>query len=144
MGSTTIPIVPMNRKARLRHRRLSRRLGPHWTIVGAWTPSPSEHDWQEFESSLQQLETAVHDLRHRVDQARTLQAHQQQLEQQLQAPGLSSHELQALKRQLDELEVQLESSFFDWRSLQEPFWQAVRFGGFGIVIGWILKGIASR
>ena len=107
------------------------------------TPSSPRQDWQSFDRDLKQLETAVQALRQRWDHIQTLQQAQQQLEQQLQTPDLPPDELQRLQRQLEELEVQLESAMFDWRSLQEPFWQAVRFGGVGIVIGWILKGIAN-
>ncbi|MDY7016528.1 MAG: hypothetical protein SVX43_23615 [Cyanobacteriota bacterium] len=48
-------------------------------------------------------------------------------------------QLQHLQQELDTLEVNLESRLFNWRSFSQPFWQAVRFGGLGIVIGWLLK-----
>jgi hypothetical protein len=48
-------------------------------------------------------------------------------------------ELARIKRELETIEVNLESSLFSWGSLKEPFWQAVRFGGLGIVLGWLLK-----
>ncbi|NER80983.1 MAG: hypothetical protein F6K42_15730 [Leptolyngbya sp. SIO1D8] len=108
------------------------------------TPSSSGTDWQAFDTDLKQVEVAVQALRQRFDQIRSLQQQQQQLEQQIQSSNLSIEELQPLKRQLDELEVQLESALFDWRLFQEPFWQAVRFGGIGVTIGWLLKGIASN
>jgi hypothetical protein len=48
-------------------------------------------------------------------------------------------ELRAIEQELETIELNLESSLFAWGSLKQPFWQAVRFGGLGILIGWILK-----
>jgi hypothetical protein len=52
-------------------------------------------------------------------------------------------ELNQLKTQLETLEFDLESRLVTWGSFQEPFWQAVRFGGLGIVIGWLLKSCSG-
>ena len=125
-------------------RRVRNRARHRWTISGALTPPTAGHDWQAFETDLKQLEGAIEALRQRFDTVRALQLQQRQLQQQLGETGLSADELKRLKRQLDELEVQLESTLFDWRSLLEPFWQALRFGGVGIIIGWILKGLVSN
>lgn len=133
----------MNRRFRRLPIYSKKKTGDRWNVRGALTPSSSDHDWQTFEASLQQLEIAVQALRQRFNHVSALQHRQEQLEQRLQTPNLPIEELQRLKQQLNELESQLESLLFDWRSLQEPFWQAVRFGGLGIVIGWILRGIAS-
>jgi len=134
----------MNRRLRQLQNRHKRHNNNRWLISGSFTPSSSGHDWQTFDADLTQLETSVQVLRERFEQVRQLQAQQQQLEQQLQTPGLSPDEINQLKQRLEELEIQLESSLFDWRSLREPFWQAVRFGGLGIVIGWILHSLASQ
>ncbi|MEO0985868.1 MAG: hypothetical protein AAFY20_09985 [Cyanobacteria bacterium J06639_14] len=135
----------MNRRSGHLHFRSRRKASKRWNTLGALTPPASGPDWQEtFEIELKQLETAVYELRHRFDEVRALQQQQQELKQQLQNPDLSPDDLKDLKRQLSELEIHLESSLFNWRSLLEPFWQAVRFGGLGIIIGWILKGIASN
>jgi septation ring formation regulator EzrA len=48
-------------------------------------------------------------------------------------------ELHYLEQELAEIEIRLESELFKWSSLSEPFWQAVRFGGIGVIIGWLLK-----
>ncbi|MEM9217396.1 MAG: DUF2203 domain-containing protein [Cyanobacteria bacterium P01_F01_bin.150] len=53
-------------------------------------------------------------------------------------------ELKALQERMEELELILESQLFSWSSLKEPFWQVIRFGGIGILLGWILKTLASR
>ena len=52
-------------------------------------------------------------------------------------------ELREIEKELETIELNLESSLFSWRSIIEPFWQAVRFGGLGILIGWILKSYAG-
>jgi len=28
---------------------------------------------------------------------------------------------------------------FSWDTLKRPFWQAIRFGSVGVIIGWLLK-----
>lgn len=48
-------------------------------------------------------------------------------------------ELRQIDRELESIELNLESSLFSWGSIKQPFWQAVRFGGLGILIGWLLK-----
>lgn len=48
-------------------------------------------------------------------------------------------ELEALEAELAQVELTLESELFSWDGLREVFWQAVRFGGLGIVVGWLLK-----
>ncbi|MCL2932882.1 MAG: DUF2203 domain-containing protein [Trichodesmium sp. MAG_R03] len=52
-------------------------------------------------------------------------------------------ELQQIQTELETIELNLESSLLGWSSIKEPFWQAVRFGGLGIVIGWLLKSCAG-
>jgi hypothetical protein len=44
-----------------------------------------------------------------------------------------------IQNQLQVLEINLESRLFSWSSLKEPFWQVIRFGGLGVIIGWLLK-----
>lgn len=48
-------------------------------------------------------------------------------------------ELDRLTEQIEELRLALESELFSLSSLREPFWLAVRFGGAGVVLGWLLK-----
>ncbi len=48
-------------------------------------------------------------------------------------------ELRQIEQELETIELNLESSLFSWGSMKQPFWQAVRFGGLGILLGWILK-----
>lgn len=52
-------------------------------------------------------------------------------------------ELRQIEQELETIELNLESSLFSWGSMKQPFWQAVRFGGLGILLGWILKSYAG-
>ena len=47
-------------------------------------------------------------------------------------------ELRDIEQQISELELNLESVL-----LPDLFWQAVRFGGLGIAIGWLLKSLVG-
>ncbi|MBD2092141.1 hypothetical protein H6F67_20025 [Microcoleus sp. FACHB-1515] len=109
--------------------------------------SESPFDPQEFERSLQELEQSVVELRSRFEQVKTDQQRQQELRQRSielqrrrQSPQTQA-ELKRVREQLDALELALESHLFSWSGLKEAFWQAVRFLGLGIVIGWLLRAI---
>jgi DNA repair exonuclease SbcCD ATPase subunit len=52
-------------------------------------------------------------------------------------------QFQEISDRLEQLEADLESRLLSWSSLREPFWQIVRFGGLGVVIGVILKSCAG-
>lgn len=106
----------------------------------------------EFERSLAEVEQAIGDLKQRYTQVQhdrqrqvELQQHLKQVNQELRHKKQIQLklELQQIKEQLEAIEVNLESQLFSWGSLKEPFWQAVRFGGLGIVVGWILKSCAG-
>jgi seryl-tRNA synthetase len=100
-----------------------------------------------FEQELEAVERSLHSLRDRSLQVQQdqqletqLQERQEQIKRQFQrssSPELKD-ELKNIQNRLDELEVNLESRLFSWGSLKEPFWQIVRFGGLGVVLGWFL------
>ena len=52
-------------------------------------------------------------------------------------------QLQEISDRLEQIEGDLESRLLSWNSFREPFWQIVRFGGIGVVIGVILKSCAG-
>lgn len=52
-------------------------------------------------------------------------------------------ELQLIRTELETIELNLESSLFRFDTIKKPFWQAVRFGGLGVVIGWLLKSCSG-
>ncbi|MGI0485394.1 hypothetical protein ACN4EK_08160 [Pantanalinema rosaneae CENA516] len=118
---------------------------------------PSDHDRSKtdrgaveelnFEQELVAVERSLQALKQRytqVEQDQQEQAQLQQRREQLQTelepaahPELQA-ELKQIQSRLDELEFNLESRLFTWSSLKEPFWQIIRFGGFGMVLGWFL------
>jgi predicted RNase H-like nuclease (RuvC/YqgF family) len=118
---------------------------------------PSDHDRSEvdrggaeeltFEQELAAVEQSLHSLKERYTQVEQDQQEQAQLHQrrdrlqaeleQAKQPELKA-ELKQIQSRLDELEFNLESRLFSWSSLKEPFWQIVRFGGLGMVLGWFL------
>ena len=51
-------------------------------------------------------------------------------------------QLLELSDRLEQIEGDLESRLLSWSSFREPFWQIVRFGGIGVIIGVILKSCA--
>ncbi|ELS34486.1 MULTISPECIES: hypothetical protein [Pseudanabaena] len=52
-------------------------------------------------------------------------------------------QLQEVGDRLEQVEANLESRLLSWSSFREPFWQIVRFGGLGIIIGIVLRSCAS-
>lgn len=112
-------------------------------------PDPGE---TEFEQALAEVEQNLQSLQNRYEQIKCdrlrqkeLQHRREQIRSQRQGDNSSTlkAELKQIQEQLEIIELNLESSLFSWRSLKEPFWQAVRFGGMGIIIGWILKFYAG-
>ncbi len=100
-----------------------------------------------FEQELTDIERSLLELKERYSQVQRdeqlqaqLQERQAQVKQALQQTRLTTLkvELKQIQEKLDELEVNLESRLFSWGSLREPFWQVIRFGGVGVVIGWLL------
>jgi ABC-type uncharacterized transport system ATPase component len=100
----------------------------------------------EFDREIAELESAIFTLKQR--HADTQLAAQEQVvltrqRNELKQKGTShpevKQELQLIRSRLAELDLTLESRLInEWRLMWEPFWQAVRFGGLGIVIGWVL------
>lgn len=121
-------------------------------------PSPSSSHQPdpgdtEFEQALAEAEENLQSIRDRYEQIqrdrirqKELQHRREQIRNTKRQDGNSSNlkaELKQIQEQLEIIELNLESSLFSWRSLKEPFWQAVRFGGLGIIIGWLLKSYAG-
>ncbi len=114
-------------------------------------PEPSERsasDEVDFAQALAEVEGELQALKERYAQVQQdTQLQVELLQRQKQAKNELSQtrnpqlreELRKIKEQLEVIELNLESQLFSWSSLKEPFWQAIRFGGLGIVIGWLLK-----
>ena len=114
----------------------------------------------EFEQTLSTIERSLLDLKERYGVVQTaeieqenLTKHRQEIEAQWQENQLPEleQELQQIDEQLQELSVTLESHLLSepalqelfWKGLRqgilgEAFWQIVRFGGVGLVLGWLL------
>ena len=104
-----------------------------------------ERTLAEVERSLQQLKERYAQIQHHRHRLPELQQRQEQVKKELRqtrSPQLRE-ELRLLQQELESIELNLESSLVNWGSFKEPFWQAVRFGGIGICIGWILKSCAG-
>ena len=95
----------------------------------------------EVGQSLEELKNRYLQVKQDWQRRAELVKHKQQL-QQKKANNLEREpiktELRDLEQQISELEINLESVL-----LPDLFWQAVRFGGLGIAIGWVLKSLAS-
>ena len=106
----------------------------------------------DFEQSLQTAEQSLYLLKARYSQVQLDQQRQQALQQRLseaerdyrrRSSSALQQELKQIRQQLDDLELALESRLFSWNGLREVFWQAVRFCGLGVVIGWLLKSLVG-
>lgn len=91
--------------------------------------------------SLVELENRYEQVKEDWHRYTELQHHQEELEAKkinnVEKEPIKT-ELKHLLQELEELEINLESVL-----LPDLFWQAVRFGGLGIVIGWLLKSLAG-
>jgi hypothetical protein len=106
--------------------------------------SPPELD--EIGTEIQDLERLLVDLRDRYEQIQVDEPLRSQLQAQITTqkqisttPDQKANfkaELAKLNDQLDEVEMRLESRLVSWLGLREYFWQIVRFGGFGLLLGW--------
>ncbi|MGG6241616.1 hypothetical protein ACQ4N7_23565 [Nodosilinea sp. AN01ver1] len=102
---------------------------------GAIGDTPEAPRLAELMQQLEGLETRLHQLKAGV-------ANLVQLQQLQDAPPTdaqrSAQEIAHLQETADNFELELASRVVSWQHLQEPFWQAVRFGGLGLLIGWCL------
>ena len=109
---------------------------------------PEDKQQTNFEHKLKELETSLQLLKKRYTQVERDQQQKAQWQQKIknikenknQTPEINA-ELKRIIKELQTLEINLESGLFSWKSLNRPFWQAIRFGGLGIIIGWVLKSL---
>ena len=111
--------------------------------------SESRIDWAELDPAMAALREKFDAFDRRYAEVRGGDRRRGELEVQranLQQdqPSLElKKELEALEAELAQVELTLESELFSWDGLREVFWQAVRFGGLGVVLGWLLKSWAG-
>jgi hypothetical protein len=87
------------------------------------------HQLEGLEARLHQLKAGVSNL---------LQLQQVQVDGTQEDAQHAAQEVLRLQEAADSFEMELASRVVSWQHLQEPFWQAVRFGGMGILLGWVL------
>ncbi len=92
------------------------------------------HQLDGLEGRLRQLKTGIANLMQlqQIDEAAPPAADRQG----------TAQEVARLQEAADAFELELVNRVVSWQHLQEPFWQAVRFGGLGIVVGWLLAWLA--
>ena len=97
---------------------------------------PIATDISAIETELAALKARYHQVQ--ADEALriTLQAQHSDLSSTPIATPNTQAELKALTTQLDEIEMRLESRLLSWLGIRQYFWQLVRFGGMGILLGW--------
>lgn len=105
-------------------------------------PSTDE-SWVELAAAIAAAETQLSELKSRFaqverdrDRLAERRAYSEELKQE--KPTAWKTELRHVEEEINTLEVNLESQLINWQSFREPFWQIVRFGGLGIVLGWVL------
>ncbi len=101
----------------------------------------------EFEREIADIEQSISALKQRHADVELAERERVVLERQrneLKHTG-SKHpdvkqDLAQIRSRLEELDVLLESRLIDeWQLRGEIFWQAIRFGGLGIALGWFIS-----
>ena len=113
--------------------------------MSAQNSDSTQNNNQEMEQLLTELGRSLDELKERHAQVQRdwqrreqlqkekAELKQQQKNNQTQEPIKT--QLRHIQEELDNLEISLESRLLNW----QPFWQAIRFGGLGVMIGWLLK-----
>lgn len=91
---------------------------------------------RELMHQLEGLEARLHQLK--IGVSNLLQLQQIESEGAQAEAQHSAQEVMRLQEAADSFEIELASRIVSWQHLQEPFWQAVRFGGLGVLLGWVL------
>jgi hypothetical protein len=85
---------------------------------------------------LESLETRLSYLRNGLSNLIQLQQLQTAAEADRPDRQVLSQEVTQLQQAVDDFELELATQTLSWQPLREIFWQAVRFGGLGLVVGW--------
>lgn len=113
----------------------------------------NSNEIEDLEAGIASIEESLTKLKLRYQQVKRDQTRQKQLKElasDLKNQAQTSEERKAIaselkhiEKELVNLEINLESRLWNWKELQKPFWQIVRFTGVGILIGWILKTLSQ-
>ncbi|MGB5596513.1 MAG: hypothetical protein WBM62_21095 [Crocosphaera sp.] len=112
-------------------------------------PDPDE----EFETALREVERSLFNLKERYKKVQQAQKQKLDLEERLNTtPPEVTAEVQKINEELEQLTIALESNLLTdedvktlfWEGVRqgllgEVFWQIIRFGGLGVLLGWLLK-----
>jgi predicted RNase H-like nuclease (RuvC/YqgF family) len=114
-------------------------------MASSATPPPDNQDFAtaitEVEQDLAALKARHTQIEADTQQKQQLEARRQEVKQEFKqnkSPELKA-ELERIQQEIETIAVNLENQLISFNSLKQPFWQAVRFLGLGIVIGWFLK-----
>ncbi len=113
------------------------------------SPNPTE----EFETALMEVERSLLKLKERHKQVQQSQKQKLDLEERLNTISPEeTAEVQKIKEELQQLTLDLETDLLKdqelnallWQGVRqgllgEVFWQIIRFGGLGVILGWLLK-----
>ncbi|MBD2138432.1 hypothetical protein H6F32_12725 [Anabaena sp. FACHB-1237] len=94
---------------------------------------------EELEADLQHLKQRLGQVQADKEQKAQWQQELQNLQQNREQTPEIKADITRIKEQLEAIEINLESQLISWNSIKKPFWQAVRFGGLGVIMGWLLK-----
>lgn len=120
---------------------------------------PLSNDDTDFVQELAAVEQALTDLKYRYRDLQNALRQRGQLQKKQREIELTQ-ELAEINQKIPELSLDLESKLLTdadlqrilrqlyWEALKEGvlrewFWQIVRFGGLGVILGWILKSWAG-
>ncbi|AFY81878.1 hypothetical protein [Oscillatoria acuminata] len=118
-------------------------------------PGPDSNPLGEIERELQETERSLNHLKERIAQVQRDRQRQRELQNRRddirrevrQAKNINPSVIPELKQELKQIQTTLEAIGFNLESelfsFREPFWQALRFGGIGIIIGWLLRAWAN-
>ncbi|MGP1375444.1 MAG: hypothetical protein ACTS3T_21635 [Almyronema sp.] len=110
--------------------------------IKSFRPLTAE-EMHQFETRLSEVAQLFKAVKQRYRDVRQAQQQYEQLQALSYSNELPQPELARLQAELEQLELTLESRLVTWRNFREPFWQAVRFGGCGLLLGWLLKSWAG-
>ena len=98
----------------------------------------AEQGLQQLRDRYRQVTDALRERERLGTQIEVVRPERDRAKQQSQRQQLAA-QLKQLEEKIAELDGALESRLFVESGLNEVFWQAVRFGGLGIAIGWLLE-----
>jgi len=120
------------------------------------TKPQTANQWDDIATQIQQLEQDLQEIKQRLELVRQAQIDRTVFEiqqdklkadlgktQNSQDQADLKAQIAQIQTQIEIAEVEIESRLVSWQSFREPFWQIVRFGGLGILLGVLIKSCAG-